>query len=157
MERGVALVIVLVLLAILTMLVMASAGTATAELVMAGNEQYREHASDAAAAGIEQAMVRLRSTSGEPTSASITAGPVTTPGSATDSYTTTTRYIGDETSLPQSSAGKLIGYHYVIQSVGNAPRGAVDEQTQGVLIIAPTAGADMFHRIGRGLTGASGP
>ena len=154
MERGVALVIVLVLLAILTMLVVASAGTATAELAMAGNEQYREHASDAASTGIEQALAILPAT---PTGIAIGAGPTAVPGSSMDSYTTSTRFVGEERGLPQSSAEKLIGYHYVIESSGVSLRGAVDEQTQGVMVVAPAGGTATYTREGTGLTGGSSP
>lgn len=146
MERGVALVIVLILLAILTMLAIAGASTATAELVMAGNEQYREHAADAASAGIEHAVARLSSASDTATFTLITTN-----------YTSATRYIGDESSLPQWSAEKFIGRHYVIDSTGSSLRGAVDAQTQGVLIVVPNADTGTFYRIGGGLTGGSGP
>jgi Tfp pilus assembly protein PilX len=154
MERGVALVIVLVLLAILTMLVIASAGTATAELAMAGNEQYREHASNAASTGIEQSLANFPAT---PTAIAIETGPTSVPGSSMDSYTTSTRLAGEETGLPQSSAEKLIGYHYVIESAGVSLRGAVDEQTQGVLVVAPAGGTATYTRAGTGLAGGSSP
>jgi type II secretory pathway component PulK len=152
MQRGVALVIVLVLLAILTMLVVAGAGTATAELAMAGNEQYREHASDAASTGIELALASLPAT---PTATVIESGPTAVPGSSIDSYTTTIRFAGEEMGLPQSSAEKLIGYHYVIESAGVSLRGAVDEQTQGVLVVAPVGGTASYTRAGTGLSGGS--
>ena len=154
MERGVALVIVLVLLAILTMLVVASTGTATAELAMAGNEQYREHASDAASTGIEQALTNLSAT---PTATAIETGPTAVPGTTMDSYTTSIRFAGEEMGLPQSSAEKLIGYHYVIDSAGVSLRGAVDEQTQGVLVVAPAGSTATYTRAGTGLAGGSSP
>jgi len=152
-QRGATLIIVLLLLLILTMLMLASASTATAELAMAGNEQYHKHASDAASAGIEEAIARI-STSG----AAAIAGPPTPFGSsATDTYATVTRYVGQETALPQSSANKFIGLHYVVVSTGASLRGAVDVQTQGVLVIAPSGGVDTFNRIDGGLQGGSGP
>jgi Tfp pilus assembly protein PilX len=157
MERGIALVIVLVLLAILTMLAIASASTATAELAMAGNEQYREHASDAASTGVEQALVRLRSIAGAPASTIINTGATAVTGSAIDSYSTTTRYAGEETSLPLSSAEKLTGYHYVIESTGESLRGAIDVQTQGVLVIAVAGATQTYRRAGGGLSGDSAP
>ena len=154
MERGVALVIVLVLLAILTMLVIASAGTAKAELVMAGNEQYREHAADAASAGIEHALASLPPV---PSSSAISAGPMAVPGTLTDTFTTSIRYIGEERGLPQSSADKWLGYHYVIASVGISVRGAIDEQTQGVLVVSPAGGTETYGSTGKGLTGVATP
>jgi Tfp pilus assembly protein PilX len=145
MERGIALVVVLVLLAILTLLVIASAGTATAELTMAGNEQYRKLASDAASSGIERALVRVQQISSAPDVVALNEGAATI------------RYAREEAGLPQSSAEKLIGYHYVIDSVGNSLRGAVDEQSQGVLMLVPILGTSTFHRMESGLTGGSGP
>ena len=58
-ERGAALVIGLVLLLILTLLAVTGMNTATTELVMAGNEQYRRAAAMAATAGIEEAIADI--------------------------------------------------------------------------------------------------
>jgi Tfp pilus assembly protein PilX len=145
MQRGVALIIVLVLLAILTMLIIAGAGTAVAELTMAGNEQHHQLAANAASDGIEQALGRLQSNPPAPTAGSTSVG------------VATIRYVGAETGLPQSSAEKLEGHHYVVESRGSSLRGAVDQQTQGVLIVVPLSGVSTVTRIGNGLTGGSGP
>jgi Tfp pilus assembly protein PilX len=152
-QRGTTLIIVLLLLLILTMLMLASAGTATAELVMAGNEQYRKHASDAASAGIEQAIARIAASG----ATNVSVPPTAFGGSATDTYATTTQYAGQESALPQSSANKFVGLHYAIVSTGTSLRGAVDVQTQGVLVVAPTGNTGTFSRIGSGLQGGSGP
>ena len=146
-QRGTTLIIVLLLLLILTMLMIASAGTATAELVMAGNEQYHKRASDAASAGIEQAISRIAASGG----ANVSVPPIPFGSAATDTYATTTEYAGQEVSLPQSSVDKFVGSHYSITSTGTSLRGAVDVQTQGVLVIEPAAGASTFNRIGSGL------
>ena len=60
-QRGAALVIGLILLVILTLLAITGMNTASTELVMAGNEQYRQHAFQASATGIEQAITVLPS------------------------------------------------------------------------------------------------
>src|SRR5262245_23562037 len=109
--RGSALVIAMMLLFVLSLLAVAGMGMSTAEIVMAGNEQFRRVASDAASAGIETAVSRLRT--------SRVTGEV-----ASDAFVTTVRYAGAETSLPQSSADKLIGQHFEIESTGQAARGA---------------------------------
>ena len=121
---------------------------------MAGHEQYSEHASDAASTGIEQALTNLPAT---PTATAIETGPTAVPGTTMDSYTTSIRFAGEEMGLPQSSAEKLIGYHYVIDSAGVSLRGAVDEQTQGVLVVAPAGGTATYTRAGTGLAGGSSP
>jgi hypothetical protein len=108
-QRGAALAVALILLVVLTLLAVSGMGMATAELAMVGNEQLRRRASDAASAGIER---QLADRSGW-------------------------RYVGDEAVLPGFSAEKFIGRHYVIESVGEAPRGARDVQVQGVLVISP--------------------
>lgn len=143
-QQGVALVIVLVLLTILTMLALAGAATASAELAMAGHEQYRELASAAASSGIEQAMSRIRSLS-TPMEPALTF--------ETASSTTRIRYAGDEVALPQSSAEKLVGRHYVIESTGRSEREAMDQQVQGALSIVAEAGTLTFGQLGNGLEG----
>lgn len=152
-QRGAALVIGLVLLVILTLLAFAGANTASTELVMAGNEQFRRNASLAANAGIEQAIARLGDV---PT---VATAPVTrredepVAGSAVDRFTTETRFVGEESGLPQLSEGKFTGLHYVIESSGASARDANDLQRQGVFVVAATGGAGerSFGRIGEGL------
>src|SRR5258706_11270064 len=53
-ERGAALVIGLILLLMLTLLAVSGMNSASLEFIMAGNEQYRANAFQAAEAGIEQ-------------------------------------------------------------------------------------------------------
>lgn len=110
-QRGTALVVVLILLAVLTLLAVSGMGMATAELAMAGNEQLRRRASDEASAVIERALMAPAASVG-------------------------LRYAGEELVLPGFSAEKFVGRHYVIESVGEGMRGARDVQVQGVLIVA---------------------
>jgi type IV pilus assembly protein PilX len=58
-QQGAALVIGLVLLVVLTLLAVTGMNTASSELLMAGNEQYRQNAFQASEAGIEQALSDL--------------------------------------------------------------------------------------------------
>src|SRR5882672_11919751 len=55
-QRGAALVIGLILLLLLTLLAVSGMNSASLEFIMAGNEQYRANAFQAAEAGIEQSM-----------------------------------------------------------------------------------------------------
>ena len=77
-QRGAALVVGMLLLLVLTLLAISGMNTASLELAMAGNMQYRENAFQAAESGVEQAMVlgafnpndapeRLPATDGETT------------------------------------------------------------------------------------------
>lgn len=152
-QRGVALVIALIMLVILTLLAMSGMNTATTELLMAGNEQYRRNAAQTATAGIEQAISRIADTATSRTAAPTVTPPTLLPGAESDFYTTSTRFMGDETGLPQSSADKFVGLHYMIESTGTSARDARDTQVQGVMVITATgsAGDSSFSRLGTGL------
>jgi type IV pilus assembly protein PilX len=152
-ERGAALAVALILLLVLTILAFTGMSTATLELTMSGNEQYRRNAAQAASAGIEQAISRLGSVSTVAGAAPTVIAPTLLPESTTDRWSTSSRYLGDETGLPQSSADKFVGLHYEIESTGTSARNARDLQTQGVLIVAATgsAGNSSFARLGEGL------
>lgn len=152
-QRGVALVIALIMLLVLTLLAMSGMNTATTELIMSGNEQYRRNASQAAAAGIEQAISRLADASTARSAIPSTIPPTALPGAPGDRYTTVTRFAGDETGLPQSSADKFVGLHYTIESTGSSARSASDTQRQGVMVITATGatGESALTQLGTGL------
>ena len=151
-QRGAALVIGLLLLMVLTLLAITGMTTSTTELVMAGNEQYRTNAAQAASAGIEQAIARI---AGVPTSLAAGPtflGPTAVEGSTTDFYSTQSRYVGKESGLPQSSADKFVGLHYVIDSAGTSSRNARDAQVLGLFVVRSSDGnTESFGRIGSGL------
>ena len=142
--RGSALAIAMLLLFILTLLAVAGMSLSTAEMVMAGNEQFHRLAADAASAGVETAISRLHT--------SLVAGEV-----SSDAYIAAVRHVGDEQSLPQSSAEKFIGQHFEIESTGGSGRGASDVQTQGVRVITASDGVTTYGQIGSGLQGGSPP
>ena len=151
-QRGAALVVGLILLAVLTMLAVTGVGTAAVELIMAGNEQYRKSASQAAAAGIEEAISQLASVPTAPGAQPVRVENVPAGPHPTDTYSTSTRYVGEEAGLPQASVNKFIGLHYVIESTGTSARNAMDTQIQGVLVVAPAGGVQSeFGRIRDGL------
>src|SRR5207237_9410639 len=56
-QRGAALVVALLLLLVITLLAVAGMNSAAVEFVMAGNEQHRQNAFQAAETGIEQTIV----------------------------------------------------------------------------------------------------
>jgi type IV pilus assembly protein PilX len=145
-QRGAALVIGLILLLILTILAVSGMGTTATELFMAGNEQSRKNAAHAAATGIEEAIGALGAvgtTNGAVAKVGLTPVPGADPSATwVDKYQTTTRYVGTEWGLPQSSVNKFVGIHYTIQSTGTSTRNASDLQTQGVLVVAPAGGPD---------------
>lgn len=144
-QRGAALVVGLILLLILTVLAVSGMNSASTELIMAGNEQYRHNAFHAAETGIEQALTDLATVpqSGTPIVVPATA----VPGSATDEYTTSSRYLGDDLNVPGFSAGKFVGFHYEIASTGTSARNASTQHVQGAFVIQNAGGAGSFGSI----------
>lgn len=153
-QRGAALVIALLMLVILTILALSGINTATTELTMAGNEQYRRNAAQAATAGVEAAITRLGTVPTSTGAAPTEVGPTALPDSTSERYSTSTRYLGDELGLPQSSADKFVGLHFQIDSTGTSLRNASDAQSQGVMVVAASGsagGGGNFGQIGGGL------
>lgn len=132
-QQGAALVIGLILLLILTLLAVTGMNTATSELIMAGNEQFRQNAFQAAEAGIEQAISVLPTVPQSGTA--VVVADVAVPGSTTDEFTTSSRYLGDDLNLPGFSAGKFVGFHYEIASTGVSARNANAQHAQGAFVI----------------------
>jgi Tfp pilus assembly protein PilX len=144
--RGVALVIALVLLLIVTLLATGGMMTATAELVMAGNEKFHRRAIDAASAGVEVALARIEAAAGGEGSVFVNEGPA-----SEGEYRVSSRYAGEETNLPGFSAGKFAALHFEIDSTGHSWRGAQDRQLQGVMVIGSRDSTETFTRIEDGL------
>jgi Tfp pilus assembly protein PilX len=138
-QRGAALVIGLIMLLILTILAFTGVNTATTELAMASNEQFRRNAAEASSAGVEASIASLGLV-GTTAGASATLPATNLADDDTTTYTTVTRYVGDEPLVPQGSADKFVGLHYEIESTGTSARNARDVQTQGVMVIAATGG-----------------
>ena len=147
-ERGAALVIALLLLVILTLLAITGMRTSIAELWMAGSEQFHRAALEAASAGVEAAIARLRA--GSPVTA-IDGDAAGAP------FTVTVRHAGTEAAIPGSSAEKFVGDHFEIESTGASARGALEVQVQGVLVVSSANGVRTFGRIGKGLGTEEGP
>jgi type IV pilus assembly protein PilX len=145
-QRGAALVIGLILLVIVTLLAVSGMGTASLELIMAGNEQYRQKAFEASQAGIEIALTKLSTV---PQDGADKPDSGDTPGSKTGEqpYTTNSRYMGDDLNVPGFSAGKFVGFHYQITSEGTSARGARSVQQQGAYVIQSAGSGGSFGSI----------
>jgi type IV pilus assembly protein PilX len=134
-QHGAALVIGLVLLLVLTLLAVSGMNSASVELIMAGNEQYRQNAFQASEAGIEDAM-RNGAFDGINVDASLADVDFT----ATDTYTVTiTPQLNGQ--ILSSGAGNTYevsgNIHYEIQSEGESVRGAEVTHWQGVAQLTP--------------------
>jgi type II secretory pathway component PulK len=156
-QRGVALVVALFLLVILTVLATTGMKVSIAELVMAGNEQFRQKASAAASAGVEVTIWRILSGASGRSAGTERIGPIETGEPRIDTYTVSLRYTGREAPLPGASAEKFAGNHFEIESTGESARNARDVQVQGLMLVTPTAGVQTFQRIGAGLDSAAAP
>lgn len=123
-QRGAALVVGLLLLVIITLLAIAGMNTASTELIMAGNEQFRNAAAQAAEAGIEREIVNIRDVSpaGEPITRAAEFN-------ANTRSSTTITYRGEGGAQGMSSS--YAAFHYDVTSVGTSSRNATDTQVQG--------------------------
>jgi type IV pilus assembly protein PilX len=134
-QSGAALVIGLILLLVLTILAISGVNSASLEFFMAGNEQFRQNAFQAAETGIERAMV------GGTYNPAAAAQTIAGSNTATDTYTATiTPQVGG---LPQpalwgNSWNSFSTYHFEIASTGAAVRNARALNNQGVAVIAPS-------------------
>lgn len=134
-QRGAALVVGMLLLLVLTLLAISGMNTASTELVMAGNTQFRENAFQAAETGIEQALVNGAF---NPASAQSWTDVVIT--NSTDTYSTTVTPQLSGTAQPAlwgSSWDSFSTFHFEIRSAGESVRDATTTNVQGVAVIAP--------------------
>lgn len=115
-QSGAALIVSLILLMVLTVLAISTMRTASLELLMAGNAQYRESAFRLAQSGID-AVVRR----GDPGALGDCTAPVAEPAVAVPDlggrYLTTTCYRG-ESITPGNSFPRIPTYNYEVSSTG---------------------------------------
>ena len=141
-QDGAALVIGLLLLLVLTILAISGMTTATLELQMAGNTQYKERAFQAAETGIEQALDTA--TFNTSTAHAAVNQPVDTTVGTTndDSYDFNMEFDRQTGTTMVPGGGYSMGtgfqaYHFNIESTGRSERGAEATHTQSVYIIGP--------------------
>lgn len=144
-QGGAALVVGLIMLVILTLLAISGMNTATIELIMAGNEQYRQKAVQASATGIEQALTKLATI--PQTGTAVTATGSVPNADAGESYTTSSQYMGDDLNIPAYSVGKYVGFHYQITSTGTSRRSASSLTQQGAYVIQSAGSGTSFSSI----------
>jgi len=140
-QRGAALVVGLILLAIITLLAVVGMNISNSELASATSEQLRLRAFQSAETGVERGLQNLASVG----TASLT--PITdarTPvdnspinpsdSSAQDNYQTVRQYRDWSTFIPNNSR-VFNAYHYTVISTGTSARNAVAVHTQGAFIM----------------------
>lgn len=129
-QSGAALVVGLILLSLITLLGLAGASAAQLELALARNEQFRENAASAAAAGIEFAISHLTASTPETVPARLTAMQ-----GGISHFEVDTQFMGYELGLPQAPGASLAAAHFDIVSTGHSGRGAIDRQRAIVMVI----------------------
>lgn len=138
-QRGAALVVGLLLLLVITLLAVAGMNSASVEFIMAGNEQYRSRAFQAAEAGIEQSLVNGTFNPGDPAVQTV-AGKLTVTASSKDDYSANLARQMNGAALPAiwgNTWNSFATYHFEIQSTGTSVRNSRSVNTQGVAIISP--------------------
>jgi type IV pilus assembly protein PilX len=139
-QVGAALVVGLVLLAIITLLAVAGVNSASLELTLASNAQYRERAFQAAETGIEQTISTGKFVVPESHGEHHSNVPIS--ASAAEKYSTTLTADLEGTPQPATwgnSWNTFSTYHFAIQSTGQSSRNTVTVHTQGIAILAPFA------------------
>jgi type IV pilus assembly protein PilX len=147
-QRGAALVVGLIMLVVLTILAITGMNVASTELVMAGTEQDRVRAFGAAETGIERAARSLWDVDAIPGNEVTVAATAVdgssvnaASGAAVETYETTTRYRGESAC---DGTGKSTAFHFDIESVGTAARGATSTHTLGVYTCNFNGGGSPF-------------
>lgn len=144
-QKGAALVVGLMLLVIVTVLAVSAVGTASTEMIMAGNEQYRERAFQAAEIGIERGIKKLATIPQD--NVPHTDALVAVTSLPQDSYVLTSQYLGEDDDIPNFSAGKFVGLHYRIDSTGASQRNAQSVHQQGAYVLGSGGGGGYFAPI----------
>jgi hypothetical protein len=124
-QSGAALIVGLVLMMVLTVLAVSTMRTATLELAMSGNAQFREKARQLAEAGIADAIGQINDDVYEPVASPVNQGNWTVgivngelePGSG-DAYRVDIRYLNTGAPPPGFSADIQANY-FEIQSTGS--------------------------------------
>lgn len=144
-ERGIALVVSLVMLVVLTLLAVVGMSASTLELTMAGNAQHQENAFEAAEAVVEVEMRRndiapLAAPGQLPAIPANTGRRFTDAGGivqATGTGTTWYRRTSPATGWELGGGTKFQAYHFDSIGDGTAPRGAADQHVQGYYVVGP--------------------
>lgn len=134
-QTGATLVVGLVLLLVLTVLGVSGMNTATMEITMAGNTQYREDAFQMAEDGIDIVLATRNFSTIAPT----TVPWLNNPGYDRQAVTTfaTTTPVPDIAFSMGTSTGTIQAYHFDIVSVGRGSRNATSTHNQSFYVVGP--------------------
>ena len=134
-QRGAALIVGLMMLVIVTLLAVTAMGTATTELVMAGNEQFRERSFQAAEAGLEMAIHKSRTGDDDvpgDCNEHLDSDDNEMPSQDQDTYSTRLSFTGTNNLL-----GKATSVTFGIESTGNSVRNASSVHDAATWVLGP--------------------
>lgn len=140
-ERGAALIIGLILLVVLTLLAVSGMNTASTELRMSGNEQFRKRAFEASESGIERGLALGPFNAGAPPAA--VAAVAADAAMPDDQYTLLITSAGQTAAPPGFSLNRFSSEHFSIQSQGLSYRQGTTNQNaaathlQGLFLVVP--------------------
>jgi type IV pilus assembly protein PilX len=145
--RGVALVVVLLLITVLACLTVTGLVTAVLELRMAANLQSGQHAFEAAEFGIERALLAsplsLVATYASPEIVPAGGGMLRVPGTSDDWYAYCVYRETSAAATPAHADGwPLRAYHFVVVATGRSAGGAIDTHVQGFFVLGPDPSPD---------------
>ncbi|HXF07762.1 MAG TPA: PilX N-terminal domain-containing pilus assembly protein [Candidatus Acidoferrales bacterium] len=142
-QRGIVLMVALVMLLVITLLAIMTLGSATTEQRIAATDQFRNMGFQGAESAIEAAMTNVPHLSAallSPTPVDLTV----TLGSAPVTAAARTSYLGDASNIVGYSMGSgspLAAYHFLIQGTGTVNGVNLPAVTaQGIYRIAPAEG-----------------
>jgi Tfp pilus assembly protein PilX len=144
-QRGAALVIGLILLAVITLLAVVGMNIANSELASATSEQLRLRAFNAAETGLERRLETLEpdhpinSTPDVRAAVAVVNSPTSSATSAaTDFYATTTTWRGEGSMISRYSGVSFKGFYYSVESTGTSARNARGVNTVGAFLVNTT-------------------
>ena len=143
-QSGAALVIALILLVALSLMAISSMNTASLDLIMAGNEQYRSRAFAAAETGVQNAILSGTFNTGSSSSSSASTGI----GDDSYNYTISTPNNGVvETSPPGYSAasGQFGAIYFRVVSTGSSYRGTRSSVTQELFQVVKSSDGPAYN------------
>jgi Tfp pilus assembly protein PilX len=154
-QRGAALVVGLILLAIITLLAVVGMNVSNSELQQATTEQLRLRAFQAAETGFEYAIPDMKKVSEtnpklENPATGVTGSPLNPgDGKPFDTYKVTIEYRGVGSSPPGFSTN-FAAYHYSVVSDGSSARNSVARHELGAYLVNQSNN-DTFGKKGTGL------
>jgi hypothetical protein len=149
-QRGAALIIGLILLAIITLLAVVGMNISNAELASATSEQLRMRAFRAAETGVEHGldgMFKVPAKTGakvtSPKPVGVAGSPLDSDKNPIDTYETTIEYRG-EGNIVSGFTSRFSAFHYSVAATGSSARNAKATLEQGAYTVNDTGGQQSY-------------